>query len=100
VDLACLLLSLCGVAAGLSLGMTGAWLAWRQTGNSGWVDTIWTFSVGTAGIVSTLASGAALAGPGLRQEVVMALAAAWSLRLGLHIARRSRRIEDDPGTPG
>ena len=36
------------VAIGLSLAvlMTGAWLLWRKTGNSGWVDTVWTFRLG------------------------------------------------------
>jgi hypothetical protein len=29
--------------------MALAWVAWQRTGNSGWVNTIWTFSVGLVG---------------------------------------------------
>ena len=44
------------IAAALSATMTGAWLIWRQTGNSGWVDTVWTFGLGLTGAVSALVS--------------------------------------------
>ena len=29
-----------------SMAMAVAWLVWRVTGNSGWVDATWTFSLG------------------------------------------------------
>src|SRR6478752_3433315 len=69
-------------------------MAQRGTGNSGWVDTIWTFSVGLVG------AGSALwpigdAAPNARQWLVAALVAIWSLRLGLHIAVRTVGITDD-----
>jgi steroid 5-alpha reductase family enzyme len=35
--------ALAGIAASLSLLMALAWVVQRRTGNSGWVDTIWTF---------------------------------------------------------
>jgi len=34
------------VAIALSLLMAGAWMVQQRTGNSGWVDTVWTFSLG------------------------------------------------------
>lgn len=83
------------IALSLSLLMALAWVVQQRTGNSGWVDTIWTFSVGLVGAGSALwpIAGAA---PNLRQWLVAALVALWSLRLGLHIAVRTAGITDDP----
>ncbi|MET4389470.1 steroid 5-alpha reductase family enzyme [Bradyrhizobium sp. F1.4.3] len=33
----------------LAILMAFAWEVQQRTGNSGWVDTIWTFAVGLAG---------------------------------------------------
>ena len=33
-------LGLIGVSVAMSVIMTGAWLVWRSTRNSGWVDTV------------------------------------------------------------
>ena len=75
--------------------MAGAWLVRERTGNSSWVDTIWTFAVGLVGAGSALwlAAGAT---PNARQWLVAALVAIWSVRLGLHIAVRTAGITDDP----
>src|ERR1700689_2209669 len=83
------------IALSLSVLMAGAWLVQQRTGNSGWVDTIWTFSVGLVGAGSALwpVAGAA---PNARQWLVAPLVAIWSLRLGLHIAARTAGIKDDP----
>jgi steroid 5-alpha reductase family enzyme len=85
------------VAIGLALAvlMAGAWVVQQKTGNSGWVDTIWTFSLGLVGAGSALwpVAGAA---PHARQWLVAALVAGWSIRLGSHIAARTRHITDDP----
>jgi steroid 5-alpha reductase family enzyme len=83
------------IALSLSVLMAGAWMVQQRTGNSGWVDTIWTFSVGLVGAASALwpVMGAA---PNARQWLVAALVAIWSLRLGLHIAVRTAGITDDP----
>lgn len=75
----------------LSLTMTCAWLVWRASGNSGWVDTIWTFGLGAIGNASAL-----LSGWGTRRVIVGSLIVVWTLRLGLHIARRTAGIVDDP----
>jgi steroid 5-alpha reductase family enzyme len=87
--------ALVAIAVSLSILMAGAWLVQQRTGNSGWVDTIWTFSLGLVGAASALwpVSGAA---PHPRQWLVAALVAIWSLRLGLHIAVRTAEITDDP----
>jgi steroid 5-alpha reductase family enzyme len=72
--------ALAAIAASLSILMAGAWLVQQRTGNSGWVDTIWTFSLGLVG------AGGAL----------WPVVAIWALRLGLHIAQRTTGITDDP----
>ncbi|HTB04256.1 MAG TPA: DUF1295 domain-containing protein [Bradyrhizobium sp.] len=87
--------ALAAIAASLSILMTMAWLVQQRTGNSGWVDTIWTFSVGVVGAGSALWPVAG-ASPNARQWLVAGLVAIWSLRLGLHIALRSAEITDDP----
>ena len=75
----------------LSIIMTGAWVLQRATGNSGWVDVVWSFGLGVAGLVLAFFPG----GPTTRQIVVAGLIAAWSLRLGLHIAQRSMHGPED-----
>ena len=83
------------IAVSLCLLMACAWVVQQRTGNSGWVDTIWTFAVGLVGAGSALwpIAGAA---PNARQWLVALLVAIWSLRLGLHIAVRTAGISDDP----
>jgi len=67
----------------------------QRTGNSGWVDTIWTFSLGLVGAGSALWPLGSDA-PNARQWLVAALVALWSIRLGSHIAMRTSGISDDP----
>src|SRR6201996_3447437 len=87
--------ALVAIALSLSVLMAFAWMVRERTGNSGWVDTIWTFAVGLVGAGSALwpAGGEA---PNARQWLVAALVVIWSLRLGLHIAIRTVGISDDP----
>ncbi|HEX7565077.1 MAG TPA: DUF1295 domain-containing protein [Bradyrhizobium sp.] len=83
------------VAAAISSVMAGAWyLQWR-TGNSGWVDVTWSLGVGG---VAAIAAAWPLGydWPHWRQLIVAALAAFWCLRLGAHIAGRTRIAIDDP----
>lgn len=80
---------------GLSLILTAAWAVQRATGNSGWVDVIWTFGVGLAGaFVALWPMGDGSVWP--RQLAVAIAIGVWSLRLGGHIALRTARIDDDP----
>jgi steroid 5-alpha reductase family enzyme len=82
------------IALALSGLMASAWVVQQRTGNSGWVDTIWTFSVGLVGAAGALWP---IAGPpDPRQWLVAVLVAIWSLRLGSHVAIRSAAISDDP----
>jgi steroid 5-alpha reductase family enzyme len=87
--------ALAAIAASLSILMAGAWLVQQRTGNSGWVDTIWRFSLGLVGAGGALwpVAGAA---PDSGQWLVAALVAIWALRLGLHIAQPTTGITDDP----
>jgi steroid 5-alpha reductase family enzyme len=87
--------ALAWIAVALSVLMALAWAVQQRTGNSGWVDTIWTFAVGLVGAGSALWPAAAAA-PNARQWLVAGLVAAWSLRLGIHIALRTGGISDDP----
>ncbi|MFC0220123.1 DUF1295 domain-containing protein [Pseudochelatococcus lubricantis] len=80
----------------LSLAMTAAWAAVTRGAKSGWVDTTWSFLVGAAGVALALAPIRDWPADPARQRLVAALAAAWSLRLGLHIALRTARGADDP----
>lgn len=87
--------ALAAIAVGYSILMAVAWLVQQRTGNSGWVDTIWTFSLGILGVASALWPVGDTA-PNARQWLVAVLVAIWSLRLGGHIALRTAGITDDP----
>jgi len=81
--------------AALALIMAGAFLVQQRTGNSGFIDAIWTFGLGFVGIASSLAP----VGSGdtsTRQLLVALLILVWSARLGSHIMRRSLTRVDDP----
>jgi steroid 5-alpha reductase family enzyme len=85
------------IASALALAgvMAAAWGIAISSGKSGWIDTIWSFSVGGFGAVAAL-SPFPYSGPSTRQWIVAALAALWSLRLGSHIAHRTLYGGDDP----
>ena len=82
------------VSLGLAIAMAIAWLVQRCTGNAGWVDAVWSFALGAAGAAYALCP---LRGqmPTARQWLVAVLVAAWSLRLGLHIAGRTAHGAED-----
>ena len=84
------------VSVSLAAIMSGAWLAWRGTRNSGWIDTTWTFGLGVVGCAGAFTPSLSTGGVTTRQVLVAVLVAVWSLRLGLHIARRTVGIKDDP----
>lgn len=69
------------------------WAFHEATHQSGWIDVAWTFAVGIAAVLGALwPFGEA----SLRQGLYAAMAAAWSLRLGLHLFGRTRGDPDDP----
>jgi steroid 5-alpha reductase family enzyme len=88
------ILVLAAIALSLSLLMALAWIVQQRTGNSGWVDTIWTCSTGLVGAISALwPIGQALPA---RQWLVAGLVLLWAVRLGTHIGRRTMSGTDDP----
>lgn len=77
----------------LSLAMAAAFAVRRATGKSGWIDAIWSAAIGIAGVVVALAAPAAAGG---RHWLVAGVVLAWSARLAVHIAGRTRSGGDDP----
>lgn len=75
-----------GVLVFMSAVMLSGWAYQKARGNGGWTDVFWTFGTGLSGVACALwpAPGALP----LRQALVAALVAFWSLRLGLYITRR------------
>jgi steroid 5-alpha reductase family enzyme len=88
-----MLLSLMFAAVFLIAAMSTAWAVQRRTGNSGWIDTIWSFAVGAAGVAVALTAADQ---PGPRQWLVAALSGLWGVRLGGYIALRSAGASEDP----
>jgi len=78
------------VAMGAAMSL--AWAARRRGASSGWIDAIWSATVGVSGLATTLA----VCGLGERRAFVAALALFWSARLAVHIAARTRTGADDP----
>jgi steroid 5-alpha reductase family enzyme len=80
----------------LSTSMALAWLVAIRTGRSGWIDAIWSLAVGAGGIAGSLMPFNGVDAISPRQWLVAGLAAIWSLRLGCHLAARTKRGGDDP----
>ena len=81
------------VLIGMTVVMSAAWFAQRALKNAGWVDVFWTFGTGASCIAMALWPGAnALIE---RQALVAILAAIWSTRLGLYVAMRVARSQDE-----
>ena len=84
------------LAVAVALMLSGAMaLAWRialTTGQSGRIDGVWAFATGLAAVVAAAASQ----GDPARRILVCAMAAAWSLRVGLYLWRRAIGGPDDP----
>jgi steroid 5-alpha reductase family enzyme len=94
MNLLTILIAILAQMVALSLIMTVAWAIQQRTHNSGFVDATWTFGLGLVGIVSALVP---LGGETTTRQIVVAIVMlAWSLRLGLHIVRRSLARDDDP----
>jgi steroid 5-alpha reductase family enzyme len=59
------------IAVSLSILMAGAFLVQQRTGNSGWVDTIRTFSLGLTGAGSALWPVAGASGGRFSEKIVL-----------------------------
>ena len=80
----------------LALVMSSAWWIEQRTANSGWVDVIWTIGLGLVSTVIIALLYAHGATSYERAALISALVLAWSARLGIHIAMRTRSVSDDP----
>lgn len=78
------------------LAMSCVWLVVTRGFKFGWIDVVWSFLVGFAGLTVCLVPVEGWEGQPWRQTIVAVVAAAWSLRLGSHIAMRTLRGADDP----
>jgi steroid 5-alpha reductase family enzyme len=76
--------------------MSIAWAIAVRSGKSGWVDAIWSFAVGAAGVAVALIPLPGWQQASERPVIVALLAAIWSIRLGLHIVIRTLLGGDDP----
>ncbi len=90
-----ILIGLSAAAFLLIAVMAGAWATQRVTGNAGWSDAFWSFGVGLAGVGVALVPVSGAGWPTGRQLLVAAAVGLWSLRLGSHIAARSRSGPED-----
>ena len=77
----------------MTIVMISAWWFQRRVGNAGWVDVFWTFGTGLSCALAALWPDPS-AHP-LRQALVALLAGLWSLRLGVHLARRVGGSSED-----
>ena len=77
----------------MSVVMTVSWLVQKKLGNAGWTDVFWTFGTGVCGVAAALWPDPYAHQP--RQWLVALLIAVWSLRLGLYIAFRAARSDDE-----
>ena len=84
------------LAVAISSAMTAVWFAVLKGATSGWIDAIWSFLVGAAGMVVSLAPIDGWEGDWQRRVVVTIVAVLWSFRLGLHILRRTLQGGEDP----
>ncbi|UPJ59360.1 DUF1295 domain-containing protein [Bradyrhizobium sp. 192] len=86
--------AIAGIALALCLLMALAWVVQQRTGNSGWVDAIWSYATGLVGAAAAL--WPLDDGSPARRVLVAGLVLFWSVRLGTHIAQRSAAGIDDP----
>ncbi len=80
------------IAVGVFLAMTGAWAIQRLTGMSGWIDTIWSLTIGVGGSTAVILAEGIFA----RRMTVLIAITAWALRLAWHIGTRTKFGGEDP----
>ncbi len=72
-----MLAAIAAAAFFMCFAMTIAWAIQRRTGNSGWIDTVWSFAVGAAAFFLALVPAATGNSLTNRQLLVAALVAVW-----------------------
>lgn len=80
----------------LAVLMAVAWWIEQRTGNSGWVDVVWTSAVGLTGIAGATAPAHSFGDLTYRQLLIVIMALLWTLRLSGNIAGRTTTVSDDP----
>ncbi|MCH9806754.1 MAG: DUF1295 domain-containing protein [Alphaproteobacteria bacterium] len=91
-----ILTALLGAWLLLACGMAVAWWVEQRTGNSGWVDVIWTASMGVTGLAATFFGPGTGEAVSNRQMLIAVLVGVWAMRLASYIVQRTRRVGDDP----
>lgn len=82
--------------AALSAIMSVGWFIERRTGNSGYIDAVWTFGVALCGAASAWWPLGGEPGTPARQFLIAVMILIWGARLGLHLIKRSSGRADDP----
>ncbi len=77
--------------AGVAAAMAALWAVQRRTGRADVVDLAWTMGTGGLSVFYAMTAD----GDPSRRALVAALSAAWSGRLGWHLAARIRRSPED-----
>lgn len=75
--------------------MSVAWIVRYLTNKSGWIDVIWSLSIGVGGAIAAW-GGIAVVDLSIRQLIVGACVLLSCIRLGYSIAKRTMKSEDDP----
>lgn len=72
--------------------MTCVWALHLRDGDASIVDPVWGVAIWTVGVVHAIGSGQAIVGGRL---IVLIVAAAWALRLGVHLLVRHQSVGED-----
>lgn len=83
-----------GSGAFMVVAMSLAWAVRMRTGNSGWIDAVWSAATGLACLGAIFLAAPAPANG--RKWLAAALILIWSGRLASHIVSRTRSGGDDP----
>lgn len=94
MSVATLTTALLGCWLSMAAFMAIAWVVQQRTGNSGWVDALWTTALGLSGVLGALAAFSN--DPTSRQWLIAVIVSLWALRLVGHIVLRTQKISDDP----
>lgn len=90
-----MILLILAALVGMTLVMAVGWIFQRAMNNGGWGDVFWTYGAGATCALAALVPFDGQAAPNLRQMLVAALVALWSLRLGTYVAVRVAKGAED-----
>ena len=96
VDVLLLPIAIMATYGFMMLAMAGAFLVQRKTGQSGWIDAIWSISTAVSAVFLLLAAARAEGGLSGRHMLALGMILIWGIRLSAHIAARTQGAGDDP----